>query len=375
MNFYKTVTRDHPEISPVLMQKLNFAAMEIMATTERARVGQPASPSATQQLVGTQPDILPLDTHIAEQSISGQRVSYEMAIAYRILRTCILKAISLLQTQNLHLTDLFLDPKLQLPLQIMSQHALLYMATARISSGFNLILSDAMYTNASGIHLPPLFRVVEGDAGSAVPRLSPPNLQTLQFGRTRTIVQTDLAGFSGEWLEAIDVEEYLAQRGVFIRNMMSSAPSVITLSATATLPHNEGILYDGVYSGGPWHGPPQVENGHQYESASDGISFPAHNVFGQPLNGPLNGPRDILSEAQYGFRAFNPSPLYDNYGAASQNTNPPIPSQARTNITIDVDKLIEGLANNAICLGPGPGIKRERVDEALRDAVVNISNR
>ena len=75
---------------------------------------------------------------------------------------------------------------------------------------------------------PALYRLVEGAHNSSmVPRLAPPHLQRLEYGLTRTWVETNLPGLMGEWLEAVDVEEYLAARGIFLHD--DSRSSLINL--------------------------------------------------------------------------------------------------------------------------------------------------
>ncbi|KAH7124975.1 hypothetical protein B0J13DRAFT_628267 [Dactylonectria estremocensis] len=62
-----------------------------------------------------------------------------------------------------------------------------------------------------------MYRSIKGMRQYALPRSAPPKLQMLQPGSTRTVLQTTIADLKSEWLEACDVEEYLAERGICIR--------------------------------------------------------------------------------------------------------------------------------------------------------------
>lgn len=379
MEFYQTALRDHSQMSPALMQKLNQAAMDIMAAAESARTGQqlsPAAPPAGQLRIDAPVASSSLDVQVPgpASSISLQtRLEptpfSHMPIAYHLLRACVIRGISLLQSQDLRATNfLFQDPVLKLPLQSISQKDLLALSTVRVTADINVAFLDAPYVDSPTTILPSLLRAVEGDASSAVPRLSPPLLQTLRFGRTRTLVQTDLPGYEGEWLESVDVEEYLAQRGIFISNMMSTVPPAITVSAAGAplhppTAHNSEI--PSIVNTSMNEAYTVSENSLFHQQHSRLILAPAYNMLSMPL--------ENASDVQYGKIDFNPLPLFEDGDSISSYSEPPIASQtSTTNITIDLDKLVLGLANKATCLGPGPGIKRTAVDKAIRESVVNV---
>ena len=80
-------------------------------------------------------------------------------------------------------------------------------------------VADFQYNPGLTEHLPVMYRVVEG-SDQAVPRLPSPSVQQLVCGKTRTTLVTDLSSHQGEWLEAVDVEEYLEERGIYVRNAL-----------------------------------------------------------------------------------------------------------------------------------------------------------
>lgn len=69
--------------------------------------------------------------------------------------------------------------------------------------------------------LPLMYRVVEGSQG-IIPRLPSPSVQGIIRGKTRTRLATEFEPLQGEWLEAMDVEEYLEDRGIFLRGANSN---------------------------------------------------------------------------------------------------------------------------------------------------------
>lgn len=176
--------------------------------------------------------------------------------------------------------------------------------------------------------LPPLYRKTEG-VGYTVLRLAPPKLQRLQYGLTRTWFDTDVPALAGEWLEAVDVEEYLAQRGIHVRD---PAQKVVTLRLGGS---------DAEGDSSPTSAQPCWEP-----------ELPDWTIFGMQLDEQQDVPR--------GSRAVVATP--EGMGQLA------MPPQGK--ISIDVDKLITGLSRRSICLGPAPGIRRHHVDEAIQEAVL-----
>jgi hypothetical protein len=136
-----------------------------------------------------------------------------------------------------------------------------------------------------------MYRKIEGSESMLVKRApsGSRDVERLVFGRTRTVVQTALPGFEGEWLEPRDVEEYLEEKGV----QVGSAALTTVLPETDLRPQPSSI--------------------------------------------------DICE---------NRSSVH--------------------NLIINLQSLIEYLALSAICIGPGPGMRRDDVDKALEHCIVGF---
>lgn len=223
------------------------------------------------------------------------------------------------------------------------------------------LASGLKFPKPFGSTPPLLFRTVEGgDPMQMIPRLPPPHIQRLKFGQSRTWVHTNLPGLAGEWLEALDVEEYLSQRGIVLHENLNSGLINLELdsakdnSAEAqptrqTSPYLATDIIDAGRMATDWtifgkqlHQRHSIPSGTRTFAASpnfwaedDQSNFPPDLVSSQPVHHPA---QDI-------------------------NTQP-------NAITINVDKLIEGLALRTICIGSSPGIRRQGVDAAIREAVV-----
>lgn len=131
------------------------------------------------------------------------------------------------------------------------------------------------------IVIPDMYRSVEGHHNIMVPRV---NGERLVFGRTRTLVHSELPGFEGEYLEAQDIQEYLELIGVL----------------------NGSVNHEDVW-----------------------IAASTLEVLGIEFD-----KRDSLVRA-----------------------------------SINLQKLITQLAVSAVCVGPGPGVRRADIDQALINSI------
>ncbi|OAA40156.1 C-5 cytosine methyltransferase DmtA [Beauveria brongniartii RCEF 3172] len=187
----------------------------------------------------------------------------------------------------------------------------------------------------AGRFLPQLHRKIEGST-EMVLRLAPPKLQRLKYGLTRTWFDTDLPQLAGEWLEASDVEEYLTQRGIHVRD---KSQKTVTLHLGSEASEADA---EGPFTPEAWE--PEL---------------PDWTIFGRQL--------DERQDIPSGLRVVSAaSPMPDLMG---QSPTSSLPATPQRRITIDVDKLVAGLACKGICLGPAPGIRRHHVDEAIQGAV------
>ncbi|TQV93240.1 hypothetical protein V2A60_010325 [Cordyceps javanica] len=190
----------------------------------------------------------------------------------------------------------------------------------------------------AGRFLPQLHRKIEG-AAETVLRLAPPKLQRLKYGLTRTWFETDVPELAGEWLEAADVEEYLAQRGIHVRDK-SQKTVTLHLGSEGSDADSEGPVT------------PEWEP-----------ELPDWTIFGKQLEEGQNIPG--------GMREVSTASPVSGWSLTQQSPPPQsaLATTPQSKITIDVDKLVTGISSRGICLGPAPGIRRHHVDEAIQEAV------
>jgi hypothetical protein len=192
-----------------------------------------------------------------------------------------------------------------------------------------------------------MYRVVEGET-KAVSRMPAPVLQRIVRGKTRTILDTDLAHLQGEWLEAMDVEEYLEERGIYICNTVTSG-----ITTTGDTMYQPSIA-----------GSEQSIPLEQRDPVSSPGGFPGHEsadylVFGLP------GPRQWLRSANS--HIHSSAIAGDLQPDFNQQTTQGIEKASR--VIVDLDKLVHLLAENAMCLGPVPGIRKADVDASIRGSI------
>jgi hypothetical protein len=210
------------------------------------------------------------------------------------------------------------------------------------------------------LRLPEMYRAVEGarffDEGfngetrQIVERSVSDDLARLVYGRTRTWVVTDVRGFEGEWLEPIDVQEYLEQKGVWL----GRSEGVVEVCA----PEDIWSPFQNLHSQVPAF------------AQSSMMEYPAMESFGAPTVEGLNtrNPNWALWE---GFDIENPrtAPGLGGYVPASEIYAAGEAASTIVSTTINITRLIETLAMSAVCIGPGPGNKKADVDQALRVAI------
>lgn len=210
------------------------------------------------------------------------------------------------------------------------------------------------------LRLPEMYRAVEGarffDEGfngetrQIVERSVSDDLARLVYGRTRTWVVTDVRGFEGEWLEPIDVQEYLEQKGVWL----GRSEGVVEVCA----PEDIWSPFQNLHSQVPAF------------AQSSMADYPAMESFAAPTVEGLNtsNPDWALWE---GFDIENPraAPGLGGYVPASEIYAAGEAASTIVSTTINITRLIETLAMSAVCIGPGPGNKKADVDQALRVAI------
>ncbi|KAF5573184.1 hypothetical protein FPANT_12540 [Fusarium pseudoanthophilum] len=269
--------------------------------------------------------------------------SKQIPVPARLERACFERVVSILSNSTVDRSQF---PALVLPLQLLGVE-LLMVNSLRGLSLFNASVGDFKYPQHSASQLPNMYRVVEGET-KAVLRMPSPFLQRIVRGKTRTILDTNLAHLQGEWLEAMDVEEYLEERGIFMCNTVTSST---------------GTTGDAMYQPSVTSSAQSIPMAHRVPVPSS-AGFPGHEpadylVFGLP------GPRQWLRS---GSSQIHSSAIAgDLQSDSNQKTTEGI--ERASEITVDLDKLVHLLAENAMCLGPVPGIRKADVDASIRGSI------
>jgi hypothetical protein len=412
IRFYEQVSKKKRELPADVIMQLNKTAMNIVSIARKARMEKYISASGqnqfsvedatdsagdvdsahdpTRMLVShiTSAEKEMVGTHRYQKHHGPVAGNKPVPVSQRLLLACLTRAVALLQLGNLHI--LALTPTMLLPLKLERAETILERAAQRLSGHPNGFLSDCRYSDGLNECLPKMMRLVEGNLNSLQPRSAPPKLERLQFGLTRTMLHTAISDFQGEWLEAPDVEEYLEQRGIFVRigspsDMISlSAPKNVESESEAdrlTLLRHRGVNISHLDTSGDMMNPQtkvsmnQGSGMHFYSSEDDVVrdngsprhtAIPEHDftIFGRALKESQTVPT--------GLNNFTLSEWYPGIGFAADKTATSQGGEGDLKITVDLDKLIQGLADKAICLGPCPGIRRIHVDEAIRGSVINF---
>ncbi|PTB63215.1 hypothetical protein BBK36DRAFT_1172015 [Trichoderma citrinoviride] len=411
IKFYERVSQRGNELPTGLMTQLNQTAMNIVSIARKARLeksivagdqdqalDEDAADAAAEPDSGHEPTNDPIrdaaeETHIT--AIQRQEQTYETfttgkpaPVSQRLMLACLTKAISLLQLRNLSIVAV--NPAMLLPLQLERAERLLERVAHRLSGSPSAFTADCQYSDGRDVYLPKMMRLTEGNLDTLTPRSSPPNLQSLQFGRTRTMLHTAISDLQGEWLEAPDVEEYLEQRGIFVR--MGSPSDVISLSAPAhddtplLGPSASDIYIPHGINNPRSHAINHMSNTQRTADPSQGSSISeSHFYLGDHIaHEGIPGRRAPLPEHDFtifgklfldgqtiptGHSNVSLSGWYPEMRSLADNAGSGRETRESLKITIDIDKLIQGLADKAVCLGPCPGIRRVHVDEAIRGSV------
>ncbi|KAK1239847.1 hypothetical protein MKX08_007289 [Trichoderma sp. CBMAI-0020] len=359
IQFYERVSKKKSELPAELFMELNKTAMNIVSIARKARTEHSTSASDESRPLeeiaansngdassSRDPSSIMADwCNASGRDVAGANrysghneptasSSSLLPVSQRLLLACLARAMDLLQFGNLHV--LALNPTMLLPLKFDRVEDLLERTSQRLTGSPNASLADCRYSEGRNAYLPKMMRLVEGNLNTLQPRSSPPALERLEFGLTRTMLHTINPEFQGEWLEAPDVEEYLEQRGIFVR--MGSPSDVIRLSA-----------------------PPSNE-----PSSAGRAAIPEHDwtIFGR-----ASEENQIIPT---GLSDFAKPEWYSGVDFPTRKKAIGQEQQQDLRITVDLDKLIRGLAEKAICLGPCPGIRRVHVDEAIRASVTTL---
>ncbi|KXG46842.1 uncharacterized protein PGRI_035880 [Penicillium griseofulvum] len=309
-------------------------------------------------------------------------------ISERMVRACVERVVSILAGGSY---DRISPPTLSIPLQLLGMEGL--RTNALRLSRINLAVADFQYPPHSIARLPQMYRVVEGES-NFVPRLPAPSVQQIIRGKTRTILTTNITSLQGEWLEAMDVEEYLEERGIYLpivnqngtMSQKENRPRYYAIAPEQT----DSLQGKQIFSINTYLDPvaqslvagldqetqqPPNENDRDVSMASSvylNRHEPAdYSIFGIPLSQPLRNSALSRMTSVRGLVPIDTSNLAwpDPSLSSCQDLQVPGPT---LQITIDIDKLVQLLAANARCLGPIPGIRKAAVDYSIRESVVRF---
>ncbi|WKT53887.1 hypothetical protein QSH57_004471 [Fusarium oxysporum f. sp. vasinfectum] len=294
-------------------------------------------------------------------------------ISERIFRACWERVIPLLSSGVMSGSW---SPALALPLQFLGEKMLLMQTYNDVF--LHLTIFDFQYVPNSAAHLPPMFRVVEG-GNQVLPRLPSPNVQRIVRGRTRTTLMTDSGAFQGEWLEAMDVEEYLEERGIFVRDTMPAGAVCHHMNVSQMSTEQIGSIHDGRTLEGITDPDPPVqceltseesqptpiETSRGFASALSSHEPADYSIFG--LLHPQEWSGSVDSHMAVGTGVV--PVLSPNMPWADHLFEGLRPA---SHIIINLDRLINLLAANATCIGPVPGIRKDAVDSSIRQSLVSV---
>ncbi|KAH7222684.1 uncharacterized protein BKA55DRAFT_584844 [Fusarium redolens] len=293
-------------------------------------------------------------------------------LSERFIRAFFERVITILSSSSRH-ESRFVD--LTLPLNILGEE-LLVDETLKILTLFPLA-ADYQYLPESAVRLPSMYRVVEGDK-NGIRRLPSPLVQRIVRGKTRTMLATEFPPLQGEWLEAMDVEEYLEDRGICLRGAsfshMVNFEELGTQMLTRNIDLQNGRALTATNS--PISAVPdqirvasQVNHYQQPLNETGGLSVdlrrhePAdYSVFGLPRPEQSISPAEPLPLLRTGLVPIQ-SPRVSYTDSTQRSYHP------ASQITIDLDKLVHLLASNATCLGPAPGVRKAAVDSSIAQSV------
>ncbi|KAJ3464886.1 hypothetical protein MRS44_009672 [Fusarium solani] len=294
-------------------------------------------------------------------------------LSERIFRACFERVITILSNSSKH-ESRSLD--LMLPLDILGEELLV--AESRKNLSLFHLVADYQYLPESAVHLPSMYRVVEGGK-DVIRRLPSPLVQRIVRGKTRTRLATEFAPLQGEWLEAIDVEEYLEDRGIYLRGASLSHMVNFEELGPQMLTRNTDLQ----------NGQPLTATNGPISAVPDQIRVASRaNHHQQPLTEPGRSSVDLRRHEPADYSIFGlprpelsigpaePLPLLGTGLVPIQSSRVPWTDSTQQShhpafqITIDLDKLVHLLASNATCLGPAPGIRKAAVDSSIAQSVI-----
>lgn len=294
--------------------------------------------------------------------------------AAKLLRQCLEKGVRILTSPNMTYDDL--HPALTIHLTWVSVDELRVQSVRAMANNFE----NPPETQGQSVTLiyPDMYRSVEGDDRIIVPRMPTMEPQQLVPGRTRTKLDTNLHDFLGEWLEPIDVQEYLEWKGIFVGDSGRSRVLQIAIPETTLADiwtQDAGAIFT-----------EEIQRSSLMSTAWPfGIESQDHElrvpdaILTQPteISFPTIGKQSHVLAASNPEQSIVPQVLPEIQTQNDQvqhsfpsESYPPGYAEQLISVTLNLERLMKFLIGSACCIGPGPGIRREAVDHALRVSIV-----
>ncbi|PVH72660.1 hypothetical protein DL98DRAFT_539046 [Cadophora sp. DSE1049] len=352
--------------------------IEVLSTEEERLLSTRATSNSFPNLavVASIPSIDPSSTIALQQpnsEVESQEIPRGTWFTSLLLQLCSEQGMQLLTSPDTTFDDL--HPALSIHLTWVTIDQLREQCLRARASNFEHMHEDPEQGIIFGS--PRMYRSIEGSDGFVVPRAGKLEPQQLVHGRTRTRLGTDLRDFQGEWLEPIDVQEFLEDMGIFLEGSGQGGVLQIAIpegnlrdiwSHDANAVFTEEIQRSRIMTS--WSfvnerqdnelmiqrgGLIQVEERQASAFARHGHPFAARHQ-----------KQIAASDSFLHHQTLNNTSQFDLW----PESNSPTTSENFINITLHLDRLMRLLVLAASCIGSGPGIRKEAIEHALRVSIV-----
>lgn len=352
--------------------------------TETAQMSSSSNPSTTSAprnsvtsfgLVET-PSLMDFSTTISAQQNLVPRASethQRTQFAALLLRLCLEEGARLLTSPTMTYDDL--HPALSIHLTWVSLDDLRIQSVRFMASNFECLPED-LDPSVTPV-CPNMYRSIEGSDGIVVPRVPKLKPQQLVHGRTRTKISTNLHGFQGEWLEPIDVQEYLEWKRIFLGNCGQSRVLQIAIPETTLADiwtqNADAIFTEEIQRSRilPTLWPFGIESqALELKVPDEVVTQSAESQIStlvrqnDPL-GIINPEQPIIAHALHEYQSQSDAAQYNPSG----EFYPPRYAEQFISVRLHLERFIGLLVGAACCIGPGPGVRKEDVDHALRVSI------
>lgn len=293
--------------------------------------------------------------------------------ATSLLRLCLEEGVRLLTSPTM--TDDDLHPALSIHLTWVTADDLRIQSVRSMPTNFEYLPEDPDPSMA--LVYPNMYRSIEGSDGIVVPRVPKLKPQQLVHGRTRTKISTNLHDFQGEWLEPIDVQEYLEQKGIFLGSCGQSQVLQITIPETTlediwtqnadaifTEEIQRSRILSTLWPFGIESQDLELEVPDEVVTQSAESEIPTLARQNDAL-GISNPEQSIVGHALHEYHSRSDAAQYN----LPSEFYPPRYAEQLISVGLHLERFMGFLVGAARCIGSGPGIRKEAVDHALRVSI------